>query len=78
VRVDTDPSIAAPERLLDSSQHKTWATLRARLALAGFSADLIEDDRGRPEFVVSRWCLTRSFQTLDQVAEFADRAGAPA
>lgn len=65
-------------QLLPALERKAWATLQARLALAQFKADVIEGDNGRPLFVVSRWTLTRAFDSLDAVAAFADRVGAPA
>ncbi|MFT3818297.1 MAG: hypothetical protein QM750_11955 [Rubrivivax sp.] len=42
---------------------KDWRTVQARCLLAGFTANLIDGDDGRPMLVVSRWALTRAFSS---------------
>lgn len=51
---------------LTDAELKPWRTLQAECLLAGFSANLIDGDNGRPLLVVSRWALCKSF---DGVAE---------
>jgi hypothetical protein len=46
-----------------ADERKASATVQARCALAGFKADVIDGDDGRPMLAVSRWALTRSFST---------------
>ena len=70
-----------PASTLAPFDMKRWSTLQAQLALAGFAAVRIESDDGSPLVVVSRWALTRSFESLDELARFVGRAtrvGAPA
>lgn len=65
------PGAAADQERADEQQHtadtsaaqtlKDWRTVQAECLLAGFKADLIDGDDGRPMLVVSRWALTRSF-----------------
>jgi hypothetical protein len=50
-----------------AKQEKLLATLRARAALAGVTLYAIDDDRGKPVFIVSRWELTRQLDSLDAV-----------
>jgi hypothetical protein len=43
---------------------KAWKTLQAECLLAGFEASLIDGDDGRPQLVISRGAMTRSFTDL--------------
>lgn len=43
---------------------KAWRSLQCRLLSAGYHAELIERDDGRPELVVSRWALVKAFSDL--------------
>lgn len=52
---------------------KAWRNVQARLALAGFKADLLEGDDGRPELVVTRWALVKAFSDLAAAEEFFSR-----
>ncbi|MBS0442824.1 MAG: hypothetical protein JSR38_12775 [Proteobacteria bacterium] len=56
---------------------KPWRTLQARALLAGFHASLIDGDDGRPELVVSRWALTRSFTDLSEAGAWLSRVEGP-
>jgi len=57
---------------------KEWRNLQAECLLAGFRADLLDGDDGRPMLVVSRWALTRSFSApADARAWLARVTGAP-
>lgn len=55
--------MSTSQQLAAALDAKRLATARARAALAGVALDVIEDDRGRPEIVCSRWCLTRRFSS---------------
>lgn len=61
---------SAPEATPDA---KTFATLQARCALAGVVLVRTEGDDGAPEFVVSRWALTRAFRSLVEVEQWLQR-----
>jgi hypothetical protein len=52
---------------------KRLATATACTALWGGSLLVIEADDGRPQFVVSRWALTRAFDDLDGLEQWLDR-----
>jgi hypothetical protein len=57
---------------------KAFATLRARLALAGWSLLRTSSEDGPAVFFACRWNMPRELASLEAVAEFADRVGAPA
>lgn len=57
---------------------KRLATLKARAALAGVMVLDSKDETGRPEWVATRWALTKAFSSLDELAAWLDRIGAPA
>lgn len=52
---------------------KRFNTLQARAALAGVALAAIEDDAGRPAYVVTRWALTRQLSDLDSVERWMDQ-----
>jgi hypothetical protein len=54
------------------SQLKRLATAQARAALRGIALHILEDDRGRALFVVSRDALTRQFDDLASVESWLD------
>lgn len=58
-------------------QVKRAATAKACCALWGGVLSETDDDGGRPLYVVTRWSLTRSFHSLDEVMAFLRRVGAP-
>lgn len=60
----------APERI--NGHDKREATLRARLALKGYELHSLSDGG----YVVTRWDRSRRLADLDQVAAFAQAAGA--
>lgn len=65
----TTPTLQSAQRSPTSdisAARKAWLTLQAELVLAGYGANLIEDDAGRPQLVVSRWALTRSFTSVPE------------
>lgn len=47
--------------------------LRARCSLAGVRMHATTDDRGQPMFVASRWNLSRTFASGEEVAAWLDR-----
>lgn len=55
---------AQPLAIAPTAALKPWLTLQAECLLAGYRADLVEGDDGRPLFVISRWAMTRSFTDL--------------
>ncbi len=52
---------------------KRWRTAQARLLLAGYRAELIERDDGRPELIVNRWAWTKSFADVGEAEKFFSR-----
>ncbi len=58
-----------------ASMPKPWLTLQARALLVGLRASLLAGDDGRPELVVSRWAMTRSFRDLREAEAWLVRAG---
>ena len=44
-----------------TARRKPWVTVQAGVLVAGYRADLLEGDDGRPLLIISRWALTRSF-----------------
>lgn len=63
--------------LLGADAQKRLATLRARAALAGVTLINSRDEHGRPEWIATRWHLTRSLSSLDEIEQWLDRVGAP-
>jgi hypothetical protein len=57
---------------------KAWSTMQARATLAGFRADLIEGDDGRPMLIVSRWAVCRSFTSLTEAGAWCDQVAGEA
>ena len=60
-----------------TAQRKHFATLAARLALAGWVLHRTAANDGPVRFYVTRWGMGRDLASLDAVAAFADRVGAP-
>ena len=56
---------------------KRFATLRARLALRGWALTRTSAADGPVVFFATRWGMPRELGSLDAVAAFADRVGAP-
>lgn len=56
---------------------KLEATLKARAALAGVTVHTLQDDRGRPEYIATRWAMTKAFSSLDELAAWLDRVAGP-
>jgi hypothetical protein len=62
----------------DAATVKRFATLRARLALAGWALTRTEAGADSPpRFYASRWNMARELADLAAVDRFADRVGAP-
>lgn len=68
----TTPAPSACDKQ-DPGTAKQFATLQARAALAGVTLAAIENDFGRPAYVVTRWALTRQLDTLDAVEHWLDQ-----
>lgn len=62
----------------DPTQNKTFATLRARAAMAGFSLCTMTETDGLCFYLLSRWGMSRTLADLGAVAVFLRQAGAPA
>lgn len=52
---------------------KRLATAKARAALIGATLVDIEGDDGRPEYICTKWALTKSFDNLDDVERLLAR-----
>lgn len=54
---------------------KRLATTRAHLALGGVSLQVVDDDRGRPEYIASMGCWTKAFAELSDLEAWAVSKG---
>lgn len=61
----------------DITHGKTFATLRARAALAGFSLCTMTETDGLCFYLLSRWGMSRTLADLGAVAVFLRQVGAP-
>lgn len=50
---------------IDAQTQKRINTARAQAALLGGTLTVFENDFGRPELALSRWCYTRCFKLAD-------------
>jgi hypothetical protein len=66
-------TVAATEQ----ADAKRFAGLRARLALAGWALSRTSAADGPVVLFATQWNMPRELASLDAVAEFADRVGAP-
>lgn len=55
---------------------KRPATAQARAALAGIALHILTGDDGRPEYVATKWALTKAFTDIADVELWLDRVGA--
>ena len=60
----------------DGSADKAFLTLRAHLALKGYSLSRTHGDDGPARFFVTRWNLVRELSDLAAVRAFAEQVGA--
>ncbi len=58
---------------MTEEQRKQWRTVQAELTLAGFVANLIDDDRGVPVLIVSRGALTRELGSPEEARAWLAR-----
>lgn len=72
-----DSARDAPKAQLCDPTDKHFATLQASLALRGFTLTCTDSASGPVVYTVVRWGLTRDLATLEDLAAFADRVGAP-
>jgi hypothetical protein len=56
---------------------KRQATAIARACLIGAIVTPSHDDRGQPTWILSRWSLTREFNSLDALDKVLTAMGAP-
>lgn len=68
----THPAPAAAEPV-----GKTFATLRARAALAGFTLGTMTETDGLGFYLLSRWGMSRTLPDLGSVAVFLRQLGIP-
>ena len=66
-------SLATIERALDA---KTWTTLVARAALAGYQLWRSDPDDGVQRFFVARWGMVQALADTDEVERFLQKVGA--
>lgn len=73
-RSPADPAApaAAP---CDPAQTKTFANLRARAAIAGFTLCTMTESDGLYFYLLSRWGMSRTLPDLDAVAVFLRQVG---
>jgi len=65
---------AAVEQLRVAEADKRVCNARARVALLGGTLHIIDDDRGRPVFIVSRWALTKELPDIEAVETWLAQA----
>jgi hypothetical protein len=70
----TGPAGAKVSHQVDN---KAFATLRARLALAGYALSRSDPTDGPLVFFAARWGLVRELRDLAEATDFAERVGAP-
>lgn len=70
-------SSPAEHRALELDRAKRLSSAKAICALWGGVLTAIDDDAGRPLYVVTRWSLARSFHDLGDVMHFLRHVGAP-
>lgn len=61
---------------MDAAALKPWHTERARLALLGRPAELIDDDAGRPMLVLTHGAETRAIVDLAEARALVERLSA--
>lgn len=61
-----------------AAAEKAFSTLQARLALRSFALTRTDGANCQVVYTVTRWGLVRELASLEDVAAFADRVGAPA
>lgn len=73
--MDATATHAAPAVIEPSG--KTFATLRARAALAGFTMGTMTETDGLCFYLLSRWGMSRTLPDLGSVAAFLRQLGIP-
>lgn len=56
---------------------KARITLTAKACLAGVVLHFLDDDRGAPLIVATKWALTKQMRTAIEVEDFLRRLGGP-
>lgn len=67
--------LAQEARSAVEAADKRFNTLRASLALAGYTLTVMDAGIGQAAYVVASWNLSRVLASLDDVGEFGQRAG---
>lgn len=62
---------------MSEAERKTFATLQARAALAGWRLDAVALPGGAVEYLASRWGNARALSSLAEVVSFLVTIGAP-
>ena len=70
---DSDGRTAAEQAA--AAEAKRYATLRARLALAGYALSRSDASDGPRQYFVGRWGMLRDLHSIAHVEAFAERAG---
>ena len=73
-----DCAVQQPGDQPGADDGKRFATLRARLALAGWGLIRTDPSDGPPIYFATRWNMPRELADLAALEAFADRVGAPA
>lgn len=61
-----------PDAPAVDAHRKRAATLIARAALGGIVVHELTADDGRPEWIATRWAMTRAFRDLDDFERWLD------
>lgn len=69
--------IAAITSVPAAVHHTRTATPAARAALAGVTLHTLKDECGRLEWMASRWALSWSFRSPEELSACLDMIGAP-
>jgi hypothetical protein len=57
----------------EASHEKRLATAKARAALLGATLVAIDSDNGKPQFVLTKWALTKCFDDISDVEQTLSR-----
>lgn len=71
--------VAPPPAPPPVTQHsKALLHQQARAALVGVTVHALHGDDGRPEYIATRWAMTKAHGSLEELSAWLDRVGAPA
>ena len=69
---------AQAQACVQADEGKRFATLRAHLALRGYTLTRTAPEDGPVRFYVARWAMVRELRDLDAVARFLEHVGGAA